>query len=207
MSRADSIAVDPHKWLYAPLEAGCVLVRDAKTLTDAFSYTPTYYRFTGEEEDPRVNFYEWGLQNSRGFRALKVWLGLRQVGRAGYAQMIGDDIRLARELFRLVEEEPELEALTRELSITTFRFVPEGLEPGSEPVEAYLDQLNEELLARLKASGEAFPSNAEIGGTFAIRACIVNFRTSLADIEVLPEIVIRYGRQIDTELRPAELRS
>jgi glutamate/tyrosine decarboxylase-like PLP-dependent enzyme len=207
MSRADSIAVDPHKWLYAPLEAGCVLVRDAKTLTDAFGYTPTYYRFTGEEEDPRVNFYEWGLQNSRGFRALKVWLGLRQVGRSGYARMIGDDIRLARELFERVDKESELQALTRELSITTFRFVPAGLEAGTEPIEAYLNQLNEELLARLKASGEAFPSNAEIGGTFALRACIVNFRTTLEDIEALPGIVIRHGRAVDAELRPAELGS
>ena len=207
MNRADSIAVDPHKWLYAPLEAGCVLVRDPKTLTDAFSYTPAYYRFTGEEEDPRTNFYELGLQNSRGFRALKVWLGLRQVGRSGYAEMIADDIKLARELFRLVEEEPELEAFTQELSITTFRYVPSGLEPGAEPVDTYLNQLNEELLARLKASGEAFLSNAEIGGTFALRVCIVNFRTSLADIEALPEIIIRHGRDVDSDLGPENLRT
>ncbi|MGB6640680.1 MAG: pyridoxal-dependent decarboxylase, partial [Thermoanaerobaculia bacterium] len=205
MSRADSIAVDPHKWLYAPLEAGCVLVREAKTLTDAFSYTPTYYRFTGEEEDPRTNFYELGLQNSRGFRALKVWLGLRQVGRSGYAKMIGDDIRLARELYHRVEKETELQAMTQELSITTFRYVPSGLEAGIEADETYLNQLNEELLAKLKASGEAFLSNAETGGTFALRACIVNFRTSLADIEALPGIVIRYGEEVDAELRPAKL--
>lgn len=207
MKRADSIAVDPHKWLYAPLEAGCVLVRDVKTLTDAFSYTPTYYRFTGEEEDPRINFYELGLQNSRGFRALKVWLGLRQVGRSGYVRMIADDMEIARELYRRVGEEPELEAFTQELSITTFRYVPAGLEAGVEPVETYLNQLNEELLARLKASGEAFLSNAEIGGTFALRACIVNFRTSLADIEALPEVVIRHGQEVDRDLRPASLRA
>jgi glutamate/tyrosine decarboxylase-like PLP-dependent enzyme len=93
------------------------------------------------------------------------------------------------------------------LSITTFRYIPSGLEPGAEPVDTYLNQLNEELLASLKASGEAFLSNAEIGGTFALRACVVNFRTSLEDIEALPEIVIRHGREVDAELRPAELGS
>ena len=85
--------------------------------------------------------------------------------------------------------------------------VTSKLEPGSQPVETYLNQLNEELLARLKASGEAFPSNAEIGGTFALRACIVNFRTSLADIEALPGIVLRIGREIDAQLRPAPLQT
>jgi aromatic-L-amino-acid decarboxylase len=204
LGEADSIAVDPHKWLYAPLEAGCVLVRNPGALPDAFSYTPPYYRFTGEEE-PRVNYYEWGPQNSRGFRALKVWLGLRQVGRSGYVRMISDDIRLARELYLRAEAESELEAFTHELSITTFRYVSSGLEPGAEPSECYLNDLNEELLHRLKASGQAFLSNAVIGGRFVLRACIVNFRTSLDDIEALPGIVIRYGRAVDRELRPTDL--
>jgi GNAT superfamily N-acetyltransferase len=91
---ADSVAVDPHKWLYAPLEAGCVLVRDPETLRDAFAYHPPYYHF-GEEA---VNYVDFGPQNSRGFRALKVWLALRQVGREGYVRMIGDDIRLSERL-------------------------------------------------------------------------------------------------------------
>ena len=96
---ADSVAVDPHKWLYAPLEAGCALVRHAGALTDTFSYRPPYYHFDEEETDPAVNFYERGPQNSRGFRALKVWLALRQAGREGYARSIADDIRLARRLY------------------------------------------------------------------------------------------------------------
>lgn len=200
LREADSVAVDPHKWLYAPMEAGCALVRHPGALADAFGYSPPYYRFTGEEE-PRTNYYELGMQNSRGFRALKVWLGLRQAGRIGYRQMIGDDVRLARELYRVVNEASELEALTQELSITTFRYVPQDLEPRTEKDRAYLNELNEELLARLKGSGELFLSNAVIHGAFALRACIVNFRTTLEDIEAIPEIVTRHGREVDRALR------
>jgi glutamate/tyrosine decarboxylase-like PLP-dependent enzyme len=207
LAEADSVAMDPHKWLYTALEAGCALVRHPGALRDTFAYSPPYYRFDGEKEDPRVNYFELGLQNSRGFRALKVWLGLRQAGRAGYREMIGDDIRLARELHRLVEAEPRLEAMTQALSISTFRYVPEDLEPGTEAVDSYLNELNEELLHRLKASGEVYLSNAVIDEVFALRACIVNFRTSLADVEAVPRIVLRHGDATDRALRPTRLPS
>ena len=204
ISEADSVAVDPHKWLYAPLEAGCALVRNPEALRDTFSYHPPYYQF-GEHAEPTVDYYEYGPQNSRGFRALKVWLGLRQVGREGYVEMIADDIRLSQELYRLVEAQLELQAFTQGLSITTFRYVPLDLTPGSEQVEAYLNQLNAELLIRLQRSGEAFLSNAVVEGKFLLRACIVNFRTSLEDVEALPALVTRIGREVDVALRPAQL--
>ncbi len=201
ISEADSVALDPHKWLYAPLEAGCVLVRDSQSLIDAFSYHPDYYLLTG-----KINYFEHSLQNSRGFRALKVWLAIRQVGRDGYRQMIGEDVRLAKELHRLAEAHPELEAFTHSLSITTFRYVPSDLEAGQEAVEAYLNQLNSEILDRMFAKGEAYLSNAIIKGIFALRLCIVNFRTSLEDMQALPGIVTRLGREVDAELRPPELQ-
>jgi aromatic-L-amino-acid/L-tryptophan decarboxylase len=100
LREADSIALDPHKWLYSPLEAGCALVRDPNHLLETFSHHPAYYNFDGTQEDPPINYYEYGLQNSGGFRALKVWLGLRQVGADGYIQMIGDDIALAQALYK-----------------------------------------------------------------------------------------------------------
>jgi aromatic-L-amino-acid decarboxylase len=206
LAEADSVAMDPHKWLYAALEAGCALVRHPGALRDTFSHTPPYYRFEGEEGDPPVNYLELGPQNSRGFRALKVWLGLRQAGREGYRQMIGDDIRLARELHHLVEADSRLQAMSLGLSISTFRYVPEDLAPGTEAVDTYLNELNEELLHRLKAGGEAYLSNAVIDGTFALRACIVNFRTNLADLEAIPGIVVRYGEEADRRLRPGGLR-
>ena len=198
MCDADSVAVDPHKWLYAPLEAGCALVRDSEKLRAAFAYHPVYYHFGVEA----TNYFDLGPQNSRGFRALKVWLALQQVGREGCEQMISDDIRLARALFERISQYAELEALTQSLSITTFRYVPTDLDSRDEKAASYLDELNLELLNRLQASGEAYLSNAVVHGNFALRACIVNFRTSLADIEALLPIVVRIGRALNLELRP-----
>jgi aromatic-L-amino-acid/L-tryptophan decarboxylase len=201
MCEADSVAVDPHKWLYAPLEAGCALVRNADKLRDAFSYHPVYYHFGVEA----INYFDLGPQNSRGFRALKVWLALQQVGRDGYVRMISDDIRLAREMYERIPQYPELEALTYSLSITTFRYVPADLDTAEKKVAEYLDKLNLELLTRLQSSGEAYLSNAVIEGKFALRACIVNFRTSLADVEALLPIVVRMGRELDATLRAGNL--
>lgn len=202
IGEADSIVVDPHKWLYAPIEAGCVLVRSPELLRAAFSYHAPYLHFADHEE-PTIDYYEYGPQNSRGLNALKVWLALRQAGREGYAGMISDDIQLARELYRNVEMQSELQAITQGLSITTFRYVPPDLIPGSPETEQYLNALNTELLNRLQKSGAAFLSSTVIRGTFALRACIVNFRTSLDDVEAIPGIVIRIGREADTALRSA----
>ena len=132
-----------------------------------------------------------------------MWLALQQVGRDGYVQMISDDIRLARHLFEQIALYPELEALTQSLSITTFRFVPAGLDSSDADAASYVDKLNLELLTRLQNSGKAYLSNAVIGGKFALRVCIVNFRTTLADVEALLPIVVAIGEELDAELRPA----
>jgi aromatic-L-amino-acid decarboxylase len=207
LSVADSVVIDPHKWLYTPLEAGVALVRDPDNLRAAYSHhPPSYYKFDQNPEENQLNYYEIGPQNSRGFRALKVWLALKQVGRDGYVQMISDDIRLARVLFDLVEKHPALEVFTQNLSITTFRYVPEDLTRGTATTESYLNTLNSELLSRLEKGGEVFLSNAVIRSTFVLRACIVNFRTSLADIEALTGIVVRAGKEVDEEIRPDILK-
>jgi glutamate/tyrosine decarboxylase-like PLP-dependent enzyme len=193
LAAADSVAVDPHKWLYAPLEAGCALVRNPRDLLNTFSYQPPYYNFN----DEAINYFDFGPQNSRGFRALKVWLALRQAGRSGYLGMIADDMRLARHLHRILEDHPEFEVFTQNLSITTFRYVPQSLRSGigTEKVESTLNRMNQELLKKLDESGETFMSNAIIDGRYALRACVVNFQTALHDIEAVPEIVCRLGRQ------------
>jgi aromatic-L-amino-acid/L-tryptophan decarboxylase len=200
LGEADSVAVDPHKWLYAPLEAGCTLVRNAEHLRRAFSYHPAYYHF----EERATNYVDYGPQNSRGFRALKVWLALRHAGAAGYRQMISDDIQLSRDMAAAVERHPELELITQGLSITTFRYVPSDLRPslGDAAIELYLNALNEDLLDRLQRGGEVFVSNAVISGRYALRACIVNFHTTADDVAAVPEIVVRWGRVRDRALRP-----
>ncbi len=194
LSLADSIALDPHKWLYSPLEAGCILVRDPRHLHDAFSFTPEYYNFGGNGKDAPMNFHEYGMQNSRGFRALKVWMSLKQVGRNGLTQMIRKNIELAKLLFQLAEDNDRLEAISQNLSITTFRYVPKN-ETNQD-----LNQLNETLLNRLQAGGEVFLSNAIINGNYCLRVCIVNFRTSDSDIRELVQIVLREGEKLYNEM-------
>jgi len=201
LSEADSVAVDPHKWLYAPLEAGCALVRDPTLLRAAFSYHPPYYHF----EEESVNFVDYGMQNSRGFRALKVWLGFRHAGASGYRRLISDDILLARSMARAIGNHPAFETLTTDLSIVTFRYVPADLRKrlGEEAAEEYLSRLNQELLDDLQRGGELFVSNAVLGGRYVLRACIVNFNTAEEDVAALPEIVARRGAAVDSALRAA----
>jgi glutamate/tyrosine decarboxylase-like PLP-dependent enzyme len=204
LREADSVAVDPHKWLYAPLEAGCALVRDPEALRKAFSYHPPYYHF----EERAVNYVDFGPQNSRGFRALKVWLAMRQAGAAGCRRMIADDIALARALAEVVHANPELELMTQALSITTYRCVPRDLRGriGEPAVDEYLDALNRQVLDRMQSGGEAFVSNAVLRGRYVLRACVVNFNTRAADMVAVAEISARMGREFDAALRPAGLR-
>ena len=195
---ADSVAVDPHKWLYAPLEAGCALVRDAEALRRAFSYHPPYYHF----EERATNYVDFGPQNSRGFRALKVWLALRQAGASGYRRMIAEDIALSRAMADAVAAHPELELVTQDLSITTFRYLPADLRGnGSQAARDYVDSLNRALLDALQRGGEVFVSNAVISGRYVLRACIVNFHTALADVQAVPGIVVRMGQELDARIR------
>lgn len=194
IEEADSIALDPHKWLYSPLEAGCTLVKDSNHLIETYSSHPVYYNF-GNDEPLTQNYYEYGLQNSRGFRALKVWIALQQVGRKGYEKMIAEDIELSKLLFDLANQHHELEAITQNLSIATFRYIPADYNT-IEDKEAYLNKLNETLLNKLQTGGEVFLSNAVVNGKYCLRCCIVNFRTSKKDIEEVIEIIVREGKTI-----------
>ncbi|HEY0671278.1 MAG TPA: pyridoxal-dependent decarboxylase [Longimicrobiales bacterium] len=203
LSNADSVAVDPHKWLYVPFEAGCALVRDGDALINAFSYRPAYYHFEGKEDDPRTSFYELGIQNTRGFRALKVWLAIRQAGRAGYQRMIGDDIRLSKLLYEVVAEHPELEAVSQGLSITTFRYVPADLRARAQQqrVAEYLDDLNTAILSYLQTGGEVFVSNAVVDEKYVLRACITNWRTTEEHVREVPKIVVRVGEELHGHMK------
>ncbi|MTI39629.1 pyridoxal phosphate-dependent decarboxylase family protein [Fulvivirga lutimaris] len=193
LEEADSIALDPHKWLYSPLEAGCTLVKNPKHLTDTYSSHPDYYNFGSHEGEYTQNFYEFGLQNSRGFKALKVWLMLQQIGKNGYIKLISEDIELAQLLFELANRHEDLEALTQNLSITTLRYVPKDFDVNQDNANDYLNKLNEELLNKLQLGGELFLSNAVIQDKYCLRACIVNFRTSEKDIHEIIDIISREG--------------
>jgi len=201
IEEADSIALDPHKWLYAPLEAGCILVKNPQHLIDTYSAHPVYYNFDNSTDEPTLNYYEYGFQNSRGFRALKVWMALQQVGKNGYIKMISEDIELAELLFEEAQKHPELEAITQNLSIATLRYVPLNYLQDEQIDETYLNTLNEKLLNELQRGGEVFLSNAVVAEKYCLRACIVNFRTSIKDIQEIIVIIVREGRKVHEMLQ------
>jgi aromatic-L-amino-acid decarboxylase len=206
IERADSIAFDPHKWLYTPHSGGCLLVRDMQVLPDSFSVTASYTFQDKDRTGRGVDGTQLGPQFSRGFWALKVWLSLLAHGRRTYAARISHDAALARYLGARVEERPDFElAIPVGLSICCFRYVPPGL-PRGEGREAYLSVLNERLMTDAQQDGRTFFSNAVLGGRFVLRACIVNFRTEAEDLDATLDVAAEIGARLDAELRPAGLR-
>lgn len=205
IERADSIGFDPHKWLYTPHAGACILVRDPAHLADAFaveaSYLDTDNKHTGWGRD----LYELSPQFSRPFAALKIWISLLAHGWNAYERRILQDVALTRYLHQLVIEHPELEPMAdSELSITCFRFVPDGLRERAD-TDGYLDLLNERLMFDIQLGGKIFPSNAVVNGRFALRSCIVNFRTEAETMEELVNETVRLGRLLDAQLRPEPL--
>ena len=173
LERADSVALDPHKWLYVPVEAGLVLVRNGEAMRAAFSLVPPYLRTDGDIEGVGGPpwFSEYGFQQTRGFRALKVWMALQHHGLAGYRKAIQRDIDHAKALAEALRGASDFQLFEpQSLSIVCFRYVPRT-EPGAP---AALDTINEQLLKRLQLAGRVFLSSTTIEGRFWLRACFVN---------------------------------
>jgi len=191
---ADSVSLDPHKWLYVPVDAGCLLFRDEATAKAAFNTDEAdYIKVHGLVDDETFAYWDYGVELSRRFRALKVWLTLRYYGVRRIAEAISGDIALAEYFGEVVEHADDFELLAPvELSICCFRYVPPGLKRGDRPsadVDAELNRLNERILAAIQKGGRAYVSNATVNGRFALRACITNFRTTKADIDETIEVV------------------
>jgi glutamate/tyrosine decarboxylase-like PLP-dependent enzyme len=209
IERADSIAFDPHKWLYTPHSGGCILLRDLEMLPRSFSiHEHASYVFEDKERTGTgLDGNEMGPQFSRGFWALKVWVSLLAHGREAYSRRISHDAELARYLHRRAEERPEFETVAPvTLSICCFRYVPEDLSAG-QGREEYLDLLNERLMTEIQMDGRVYPSNAVLRGRFVLRACIVNFRTEAEEMDLLLDVASELGSKLDEELRPAALRA
>lgn len=186
MERADSISLDPHKWLYQPLDCGCLLYRSSEAARKAFSHSGDYTRALSGDPIEGFAFFEESLELSRRFRALKIWLSLRYHGLAAFRESIRKDLAHARRLGDAIKCEPKLELVGRgELSAVCFRY------RGSETLpKAALNQLNAALLLRTQKRGRVYLSNAMLGGTFCLRACIVNHRTKDSDVEaIVPEVL------------------
>jgi aromatic-L-amino-acid/L-tryptophan decarboxylase len=200
IERADSIAFDPHKWLYTSHSGGCVLYRDRELAEAAYTLRPDYIYENKELSRHGFDSLTLGPQFSRGFAAFKVWLSLLAHGRAAYARRISHDAALARYMGERVVERKELELMAPVgLSICCFRYVPPGLPTGPDR-EDYLDRLNERVMTEIQLDGRVFCSNAVIHGRFALRACIVNFRTEAADCDRLLDVAAELGARLHREL-------
>jgi aromatic-L-amino-acid decarboxylase len=192
---ADSLALDPHKWMYIPVEAGLSLVRDGTAMRDAFSLVPPYIRTEGNSAGVLGLpwFSEYGFQQTRGFRALKVWMAMKFHGVDGYTASIERDLALAERLADQVRKHENLQLMAEpSLSIVCFRFAPKSFRND----EARLDQLNKRLLEVVQLSGKAFVSSTTINGVFCLRACVINHRTTQEDIDFLVTHIRRIGEEV-----------
>jgi aromatic-L-amino-acid decarboxylase len=197
IERADSVAFDPHKWLYTPHSGGVIVVRDMQSLADAFAIEPSYVHEDKAVTGRGVDLYALGPQFSRGFHALKIWVSLLAHGWSAYERRIAHDVALARYLHERTLTSADLEAVgpAPVLSIACFRYVPRELR-GDPSAEPYLNRLNERLMAELQLAGRVFPSNVVLDGRFALRACIVNFRTEAVDIDALLAQAVEIGASL-----------
>jgi aromatic-L-amino-acid/L-tryptophan decarboxylase len=190
LERARSASMDAHKWLFLPKACGVVLVRDEADLSRAFSHADTYMPHAEE----RPNAVETTLEYSRPFRALKLWLAFRTHGAAAFRSAIGEDIRLARHLAARVRASPELDLLEDpQLSIVCFRHVP----PGIGDVDAH----NAELVRAIQRDARCYVSPGDVDGVTYLRPCIVNYRSTEADVDALVDVALELGRKLADDRR------
>jgi glutamate/tyrosine decarboxylase-like PLP-dependent enzyme len=185
IERADSLTLDPHKWLFVPFECGCLMVRDTSALASAFRIMPEYLKDV-EPADEEVNFADRGEQLTRYSRALKIWLSVNYFGTAAIAGAIQESMERARLLEELIRAAPDFEVLSpAQFGIVCFRARPAGLDRAS------LDSLNERINARVVSEGRYLISSTRLEGSFSLRICTAGFRTTMDDIREFFEAIKR----------------
>ena len=196
IERADSLGFDLHKWGYLPFESACVLVREPKHLCRPFAIRGSY--LDGDQRGTLaagLPFAARGLELTRGFKALKIWMSFRSFGLTQFGRLVDQNLAQANRLSELVEKTRSLELLAPcPLNVVCFRYVSSDL-----PDDA-LDSLNRELILRVQESGEAVPSGTTVAGRFALRAAIVNHRTKDEDLDRVVRVVVRIGNELEREL-------
>jgi glutamate/tyrosine decarboxylase-like PLP-dependent enzyme len=191
LDRADSVALDPHKWLYAPLDAGCLLVRDANALRRAFSEGADYIDVVADREMSEFAYWDHSPELSRRFRALKIWFMLKIHGARAIQEAIDGNIAVARHLAKIVATSSDFELLAPvPLSIVCFRY-KSGDDWSRRSDFAKADDFNKRLMVAVQRDGDSYLSNAVIDGRFALRACIVNYRTTVDDADRLLQAIRR----------------
>lgn len=196
LARADSLSLDPHKWLYQPTGCGCLLYSDAAAAHRAFAHSGEYARALSDDPIEGFAFFEESMELSRPFRALKLWLSLRYYGLRAFQESIKEDLRLARVLADSIDAEPKLERLAPvALSAVCFRFVG---------CSGDIDALNQSILSQVVRRGRVYISNAMIGSSFALRACVVNHRTTEEDVQFVVSEVLAAADDLSGQKQPGE---
>jgi aromatic-L-amino-acid decarboxylase len=211
IAEADSVALDPHKWLYLPVDCGCILYRDPEAARAAFAHEAEYTRVIGQEADEAFAFWDYGPELSRRFRALKVWILLKSVGLRALGDAVEKDLACARHFEKLIKESNDFEMLAPvELSIFCFRHLPLQLKNAMtgadsaerKELEPNLDAHNERLLLALQRDGSSYLSNARLAGRFALRGCVMNYRTTPSDMEILLDDLRRVAAGLENSQTP-----
>lgn len=190
LSEADSVTLDPHKWLYLPVGCGCVLYKDPAAARAAFSHGAEYTRTIGLQDDEAFAYWDYGPELSRPFRALDLWLLIKFVGVERLSEAIERNIACARYFEGLVDAAEDFEMLASGLSIFCFRHRPR--DGGAD-----LDSWNEKILVKLQRAGSSYLSNARVNGKFALRGCVLNYRTTERDMEILLEDVRKAAETVE----------
>jgi len=200
LERADSVTLDPHKWLYIPYECGCVLLRDPDQQHRAFSMHAPYLRGILPDAHLGLDYYENGPQMSRGFKALKLWMTLKHYGAEGYRLLLRQNVRCAGHLDALVRADADFEALHRPIiNLYCFRFRPARLRDAADAQADYLDRLNQQIADAIQLSGLAFVMTSQLRGRIVLRLAICSHRTTINDIERVFDELRRLGHRFDQE--------
>ena len=201
LEKADSVTLDPHKWLYIPYECGCLLVKEEERLRRTFSIAAPYLQGTLPTDYKGLDYFEYGPQMSRGFNALKVWMSLKYHGKAGYQKLLRQNIACAQHLHQLVLGSKDFMPMHEpELFIYSFRYVPAYLHTrDTDQPNSYLDQLNQRITDEIMASGFAFIMTSKVRGHIVIRLSICSHRTTLTDIESVFQRLQQIGGRLVEE--------
>jgi aromatic-L-amino-acid decarboxylase len=201
IERADSVVLDPHKWFYCAFEAGCVIVRQARLMRETFRILPEYMTDVAREER-EVNFCDYGVQLTRSFRALKVWMTVKTFGARRLRQVIDQCVDLTAYAARLFQNSPHLEIVTSpSLGIFTFRYVPRERANAEANGEAFLNRLNEALAARIIASRQLMLSSTRLGPRHVLRFCVLNHRTRKEDVREALRLIEYFGQEVEKNFR------
>ncbi len=195
IERADSLTVDPHKWFFQPYEIGCLLVKNKEWLSSAFSEKPEYLRDI-EGNESEINFYDYGIQLTRRFRALKFYMSIKTYGLATFKEAITYNIDLAEETEKLLRKSKNWEIISpATLAVINFRFNP----IGQELTEKQIDSVNQEISKRIIASQEALLVTTILSGQVVLRMCLINPKTTINHIKETISLCTRFGREILNE--------